>query len=156
MKLSGVKFARKNEIFGKYIEHGGWFKPEHLRFFRFDKWDKEWDAFLHTYPAIFGNIKVLDSRVFFSIHYDYQNVQQFVKRSFHGYALVEGELEFIEGMKPSKFKMLYLPLKKIFGKYVIRRGFLDGMHGFVLALLLGVYELMIQIYIWEYYKNKYH
>ena len=152
--ISAISFARKNEMFGRLIEYGGWFEATQLRFFRADKWNQNWSGFIHTHPKINGKIVAIDKHNFHSIHLDYQNIRQFVQRSFHRYAFIEAKMLVKQGDKPSIVNMLYRPLKKSFGKYFIRRGFMDGKHGLVLALLLGVYELLIQLYIWDSYNNE--
>jgi len=153
-ELSGVLFARKNEIFGRIIEHGGWFEATQLRFFRADRWNENWTANMHSQPEVRGKVISLNKYKYFSIHLDYQNLRQFVQRSFHNYAFDEAKDHVSNGVKTSIFKIVYLPLRKLFGKYFIRMGFLDGRHGFVLALLLSIYELLIQLYIWDMNRNE--
>lgn len=150
---SGVNFARKNEMFGRLIEHGGWFESTQMRFFRADSWDREWAGFIHTHPEINGDVISLDKHRFHTIHLDYQNIRQFVQRSFHRYAYQEAEMLVKAGEDSSLLKMVYKPFKKTLGKYFVRKGFMDGQHGLILAILLGVYELLIQMYIWDLKKR---
>jgi len=150
-ECTGVRFARKNMIFGKWIRHGGWFKADQLRFFRSDAWDRNWFyADIHSQVPVNGRIVTLPAREdLATIHYDYDSVHQFIKRTIERYAHNEALIQFRAKKKASLLRLLLKPPKRFFGRYLLRKGFLDGMNGFLLAGLLAIYDFCIEANLWD-------
>lgn len=149
-KYDGVMFARKNMIFGKWIRYGGWFKNDQMRFFRATAWDREWDCIIHSTVPVKGEILTLPLEERFStIHLDYDTVDEFVERTLHRYALREAREGYACGKRASICKALLRPVKRIMGRYFLRQGFRDGVHGLLLALLLGAYDFCIEANLWD-------
>ena len=46
-------------------------------------------------------------------------------------------------------RALIQPTRKFLGRYFVRQGFRDGRRGLVLAMLLAVYELCTEFYLWD-------
>ncbi len=148
---SGIRFARKNMIFGKWIRHGGWFKADQLRFFRNDAWDRDWFyADIHSQVPVKGTIIMLEARDdLATVHYDYDSVHQFINRTINRYAHNEALIQFRSKKKASLLRLFLKPPKRFFGRYILRLGFLDGMQGFLLAMLLAVYDFCIEAMLWD-------
>ena len=83
-----------------------------------------------------------------TLHLDYDNIQQFVRRTLDGYAKSEADALFSAGHRPSSVRMIVLPIRKFFGRYIFRQGFRDGMRGLILAGLLGCYVFLIEANLW--------
>tara|TARA_R110002074_G_scaffold316814_2_gene487292 strand:- start:3725 stop:4516 length:792 start_codon:yes stop_codon:yes gene_type:complete len=148
--VNGVKFARRNMMFGDWPRHGGWFSPMHLRFFRSDAWDRNWTGQIHSNPQVFGSIATLPATSDLStLHLDYDNIPQFVQRTLMNYALAEAKERIATGEIVTSVTIIWYPIRKFLGKYFIRQGFRDGFRGLVLAGLLGCYEFLIQANIWD-------
>jgi hypothetical protein len=82
-------------------------------------------------------------------HLNYDTVSQFCERTLWRYSAVEASDRYRRGERFGPVRSVLLPLKLFVGRYVIRRGFLDGRRGLVLALLLGAYETAIQCQLWD-------
>lgn len=148
--VEGVNFARRNVMFGDWPRHGGWFVSQHLRFFRAEAWDRGWKAEPHTYPIIAGKVASIEATAELStLHLDYDNIPQFVRRTLQNYAKDEAEALFARGRSPSASRMVVLPIRKFIGKYVVRQGFRDGTRGLILAALLGCYVFLIEANLWD-------
>lgn len=142
---NGVRFARKQILFGAWIRYGGWFESNQLRFFRADSWARDWDGAPHTQPTVAGEILTLPAREeWASVHFDYDSVAQFIDRTLRGYSQTEAVFARESGRRSSLWRLLFRPWRKFLGKYFIRQGFRDGWRGFVLAVLLGMYEFCIE------------
>lgn len=151
--VSGVMYARLNYMFGSGVRHGGWFEPHQLGFFRAAAWERSWGAEMHTQVPVSGRVITVPSHVAFMEHHDYENVSQFVERTLSRYAAAEAREMFEQGVR---FKLRYLlvsPFIRVWGRYFVRKGFLDGRRGLVLAALLGAYDISRWSMLWELEKD---
>ena len=148
-----ASFARLNYMFGDYVRHGGWLNPHQVGFFKADSWDNSWGYGIHQQVGIFGKIKVISPDVAVMEHLDYYTIEQFVNRSFIKYAKHEAQIQFENGTKFTKLKLVILPTRKSIGRYLVRKGYKDGTRGLILAILLGIYDAITLIYLWELEKK---
>lgn len=147
---SAVCFARKNFLFGGWARYGGWFKSHHRHFLRADSWDRSWWCIPHSSPAVKGSILTLPAREdLATIHYDYDSVAQFVRRTLLGYAETEARYLFGAGVRFSPLRLVFKPAKRFLGRYFIRQGWRDGWRGLVLAGLLAAYDFCIEANLWD-------
>jgi len=149
-EYNGVRYARKNIVWGAWIRYGGWFKADQLRFFRKDAFDDNWDCGIHTQPLIRGKILTLPAEEHLAtLHLDYDSVEQFVRRTLLNYARTEALMTYENGRRFSLRKLFASPCKKFIGRYVMRQGFRDGLRGLLLAFFLGVYEAIVEAHLWD-------
>ena len=142
----GVKFARSNLFFGKALRHGGWFESNRVGFFKASSWDRNWNCMMHSQVPIIGNVIEVSKKSAYMIHDDYASVSQFIERTLLRYSAVESQERNNE---VKLFHFFIFPSKKFAGRYIIRKGYKDGAHGLVVAILLGTYELLILLQIWD-------
>lgn len=151
--VDGVRFARRNMMFGDWPRHGGWFVADQLRFFRAASWQRDaddWERDLHAHPTVVGNIIDLPADPSLAtVHLDYDDVPQFVRRSLDRYARTEAQLRFSRGARFSLLRAICAPVRRFVGRFVLRQGFRDGARGFALAALLAAYDLMIELNLWD-------
>ena len=133
-KFDGFRIPRISEFCGKVIHHSGW-RPDHtLRLGRRDK-SGFTDHFLHAHMTVNGSVGELQASL---VHYSYPNIGNVLekldrystgaardmqtrgKRGSVGAAVVHGFFAFVRS-------------------YVLRRGFLDGSHGLMLAVYNAEY-----------------
>lgn len=143
--VAGFWIPRKNILFGKWIEHTGWYPDEQLRLFR--KGKGEYKAkHVHEDVVIDGEIGYLTQHI---VHENYQTIGQFVERNLLRYAPNEAENLLAKGYTFSYVDALWFPAREFLSRYFAREGYKDGLHGLVLSLLLASYHLAIFAYIWE-------
>lgn len=151
--VDGVRFARRNVMFGDWPRHGGWFVADQLRFFRAEAWlrdDDEWERDLHAHPTVRGTVVDLPATAeLATVHLDYDDIPQFAHRSLERYARTEAQLRFSQGVRFSPVRALYTPVRRFLGRFLVRQGFRDGARGLTLALLLAAYDLLIELNLWD-------
>ena len=148
--VCGVRFARRNFLFGEWLRYGGWFRADQTRFFRSDAWDRSWSADPHSQVPIQGEVLQLPAMEELStLHYDYVSVSQFIHRTLGGYALTEARQEVERGTPFRWWKLVWKPLRMFLGCFVVRRGYRDGVRGLVAASLLAANELCRHAMIWD-------
>lgn len=142
--VAAARMPRKELIFGRWIEHGGWYPQYKLRLYRAGAgcWEGRVHEGYHGYPGVphtFGHPILHDS---------YKDIQTFIDK-FNRYSSLDAEAAFAEGKRFSLWKLLFQPLERFFGRYIVHRGYKDGTHGFVIALLVGLNYFMRYLKLWE-------
>lgn len=143
-QVAAGRFPRKELIFGKWIEHGGWYPQYKLRLYR--KGTGNWIGRVHeNYVGYPGKPFTFQSSI---MHDSYGNIETFMEK-FNRYSSIDAEEAFLAGHRFSLFKLFFQPMERFFGRYIGHKGYRDGMHGFVLALLVGFNYFMRHIKLWE-------
>ncbi len=132
-KFDGYKVARLNYFFGKPLRYGGLYPDYTVRLFNKNRAYMSSDR-VHERVIVKGDIYKLKNHM---IHYAYDSVEQFISKQNHYSTL---------GAKPNKIKAIFNPLWSFIRMYIIKLGFLDGWHGYIVARLYAQYTL------WKYIK----
>lgn len=146
----GVAFPRKNYFLGKWMRNGGWWPDLQVRLCRRDDFHYE-DHGPHSHVTIApGDLLLSDLPL---LHLSFATVDDYW-RKFISYTREEAMLEWridVDSFRPraARLKVIYhlLPgraLVKFIYMYILRRGFLDGRRGFLLALWSATYETVIR------------
>ena len=140
---------RKNFIFGKWIQHTGWYPDLQLRLFRrgSGKFEKQ---HVHEPLKIEGRTGQLQEHL---THQNYQTISQFIYRGLLVYAPNEAEELIRKGYVFDYKDLIRLPFKEFLSRYFAREGYKDGFHGLMLSFLMACYHFVIFAYLWE--KNKF-
>jgi len=136
---------RKNIIFGKWIEHTGWYPDEQLRLFRKGK-GKFQQKHVHEPLHVEGQTEHLKEHI---LHENYETVSQFLYKTINVYAFNEAEEKLKKGYKIDWRDAIRFPLKEFLSRFFAREGYKDGFHGLMLSLLMAFYHFIIFAYIWE-------
>lgn len=143
--IDGYWIPRKNIIFGKWMEHAGWYPDYQMRLFRRNK-GKFPALHVHEMIETEGKTAHLKEHI---IHYNFETLSQFIYKHAELYAPNEAENLLKEGYKFSVVDAVRFPVKEFLSRFFAREGYKDGLHGLVLSLLLAFYHLVIFTRIWE-------
>lgn len=143
--INGYWIPRKNIIFGKWIEHSGWYPDPQLRLFKKGK-GKFVKTHVHEPIKLDGQSVSLKEHI---IHYNYNTVSEFVTKAVNLYVPNEGEEYIKNGYVFSYLDALRFPLNEFLSRFFARKGYKDGLHGLILSLLMAFYHLLIFTYLWE-------
>ncbi len=143
-EVNGYWIPRKNIIFGKWIEHTGWYPDNQLRLFKKGK-GKYQSEHVHEHLKIDGKTGVLSNHI---LHKNYENITQFIQKML---IYVPNEAnEFLKrGYKFSYTDAIRFPLNEFLNRFFAREGYKDGFYGLILSLLMAFYHFLIFVYIWE-------
>jgi glycosyltransferase involved in cell wall biosynthesis len=144
-QISAYQIPRKNIIFGKWIQHSGWYPDYQLRLFKNGK-GKYQKKHVHEPISVQGNSQNLTQPL---IHHNYETVSQFLYKHLQIYAPNEAEDLLNKGYKFDWKGIIRQPMSEFLSRYFAREGYKDGFHGLALALLMAVYHLTIFMYVWE-------
>lgn len=145
--LAGYEILRKPMAFGRWIGHGGWFPDWQFRFFRKD-------AYRVNHEEVHGGFDTggpkgrLNGVVY---HYTYETVFAYVARMNEYTSLqVSNRLRANPAAAVRWYNLLLSPLSHFLRMFVVKGGWRDGFHGFVLALLDAAYSMLLYAKLWEY------
>lgn len=143
--INGFWIPRKNYIFGKWIEHSGWYPDLQLRLFRKGK-GKYTNEHVHEDLGIEGEAITLKNHL---IHQNYGTIRDFINKTVNTYAVNEAEEKLRKGYSFSHLDVIRFPLGEFLSRFFARKGYKDGFHGLMLALLMSFYHLIVFAFIWE-------
>lgn len=139
--------ARKNMIFGKWMKHSRWWPDYNIRFFK--KGSVLWSEEIHSVPTTLGKGKDFEYEEKYAIlHHHYENVEQYIER-LNRYTTIQARQRVLDKQKFNWQTMLMRATQEFVSRYFAGRGYKDGVHGLVLALLQGFSELVVFTKIWQ-------
>lgn len=146
-KSDGYRFPRKNHFLGRWLKHGGWYPDHVLRLFRKDR-----GFFGGTNPhdkVIIEEGTVSTTSVPL-LHFTYRTFAQYESK-IHSYSSIMAAAAFVPGRK-SRWIPFLTPIKavtKFLEVYVVKRGFLDGYLGLVVAMASAFTAFWKYAKLWE-------
>lgn len=151
IKLHGFnavyEFPLKNYFFGKFLRRRDYKKR------MFDKTAVIWnDNDVHETLVIPENYPVIKLKGIIE-HYSYFSIEHYIAKS-NLYSTIAANELFKKGKKNYLFKMLFSPAYTFFQSYILKSGFLDGMHGFVIATFNGYTSFLKYAKLWELYRKE--
>ena len=140
----GYRTPRRNIFWGQWVRHGGLWPDWQVRLFRRGR-GRFVDRVVHESVEVMGSVGRLESPL---IHPSYRDVSDFLARSDR-YSTLAAEEWLRSGKRVRASDMVLRPLGRFLSMYVLRRGFLDGARGFLLASLYAYYVLIRSVKAWE-------
>lgn len=146
----GYWVSRQNFFLGHAIHRGSWGADRVLRLFRQDQ-GRYVEHTDHAEVRITsGRVGNLRGKL---LHYTAMTYASYGQRFFR-YALQQAELWHRQGRRPSAFQLLFRGPWRFFHNYVLRGGFLDGMPGLQVSLLIGANSYLKQALLWQLYYGR--
>ncbi len=134
--FTGWHLARKSSFLGKWMNFSGWFPDYTLRLFKNGK-GRFKKARVHESLEIDGETSKINSKYFMN-HYTYDSLDQYFSK-FNFYTSLAA-LDLKEKNRVPSFAHIFIhPGFSFFKQYILKRGFRDGYHGFILAVFSSFY-----------------
>lgn len=150
-KYDAIQIARKNMVFGSWVQHSRWWPDSQIRLFK--KNALIWPTRIHQQPEVTGTIHELPTTEELAIlHHNYDSIDDFVSRMMR-YAKVEATEKIEQKKEYHLQKAIRTAISEFVGRYFAGEGYKDGMMGFTLAILQLFYSFLVYFYYWE--KRKY-
>lgn len=138
-----TRIPLKDIAFGKWVRHGGFYPQYKKRLYR--KGSGAWTGRVHEHYETAASLRDFRHPI---VHDSFHSVAIFVDK-INRYSTIDAEAAFAEGQRFSLLKLFFHPLERFFGRYVRHAGWRDGVHGFVLASLIGLNYFLRYLKIWE-------
>lgn len=120
--------ARLSNFCGRWIRHCGWWPDHVVRLFRRDA-ARFTDAAVHERVQPQGQVGVLDGHL---LHYSYPDMDHLIAK-INRYSSDAAAMMHARGKRAGLLSVIGHSLWTFIRIYVLRRGFLDGREGFVIA-----------------------
>jgi glycosyltransferase involved in cell wall biosynthesis len=135
---------RKAFFLGRWIKHSGWYPGRVIRLFdknkvKFDEKD------VHENLVVKGNIGELKNDI---NHYTDPTIHHYFVK-FNRYTTLAAEELFNKGKSFLISDIILRPLFIFIKMFIIKRGFLDGVQGFILAIFSSAYVFTKYCKLWE-------
>ncbi|MFQ3550217.1 MAG: glycosyltransferase family 2 protein [Armatimonadota bacterium] len=148
-EITSYLVPRLTWFLDKPIRRCGWYPDYSPRLFRKSKAHYP-DRLVHESVEIEGKSAKLACDIH---HYSYQSIDDF-SRKVVLYAKAAAKQRFAEGKKFKISDILIKPTVCFIKMYVLKKGFLDGIHGLMLSLLSSFSIMLRYAYLWEMSRNK--
>lgn len=158
-KSCAVTHAASDEIVGYYINRvvfylgrwwrlGGWYPEYRLRLFK--KSRVTWGGIEpHEKPIVSGRTATLGGELY---HLTYRNMDEQITQ-LHNFSTVSAGEDFKLGRKLRLRSLFLSPISRFFKFYVVKRGYREGLAGFIVAVFEGFYTFMKYAKLWEHEFN---
>jgi len=114
---------------GRWIRHGGWYPDAKIRVF--NKTKAHWGGYNpHDKVIVNGTVGKLKGDL---KHYVFKNLRHNIDTN-NSYSSIMADDLHKNGKKFSYLKLFLKPIGKFLETYIYKRGFLDGMPGFIIAV----------------------
>lgn len=135
-KYSGFYLKRRDIFLGKELKFGETGSMKLVRLGRKDC--GVWKRSVHEYWHIEGKLGEMKNPI---IHYSHPNLAQLIK-AINKWSRLHAVENIAEGKKSNLLKIIIFPLAHFFKNYFLRRGYKDGIYGFVFAVLMSFHSFL--------------
>ena len=140
----GYALPRRNIFWGRWIRHGGLYPDWQTRFFQRGR-GRFVQRAVHESVEVDGELGRLRGPL---VHRSYRSIGEFLERANRYSTLAADDLAR-GGVQVGVGQLLLRPLGRFLAMYLVRRGFLDGIPGLLLAGLYAYYVFIRCAKLWE-------
>jgi len=141
----GYRFPRQNYFLDKWLKHGGWYPDHVLRFFRKDR---GYFGGVNPHDKVVvdgGSVTTVDIPF---IHFTYKSIAQYLTKQ-NMYSSISATELFRAGRKIVPYIVPVKIMWKFIETYFVKKGFLDGFRGFIVAMGATYSMFWKYIQLWE-------
>lgn len=147
-EFTAFLIPRRNFILGREIKYSRWSPDRHIWL-----WKKDfgrWEGLVHEEVKVEGKVGIIENA---KIHYSHQTIKEFIAAN-NRYSDLEAINLFNNRINFSFWKMIWEAIFEFLLRFVYKKGFMDGIRGFILAYLMGMYKLIVWIKLWYLKEQK--
>ena len=144
VRYTGFEVARRAYFLGKWIKHCGWYPGYVTRLFRRTA-GRFNESRVHERLELSGSIGRLRHDL---LHYTDENLYHYFLK-FNRYTSLAAQDLAAENKQFTLYDVIVRPPFLFFKMYILRLGFLDGVHGLILSLVSAAYVFVKYAKVWE-------
>lgn len=145
---NGFYLKRSDFMWGKQLKYG---ETGNIKLLRLAKKDSGlWEGAAHEQWRIRGSVECLNNPI---LHFPHRTLEEFLK-----------EINFYTDIRAKELKssnanffflsVILYPIGKFLINYFIKRGFMDGIHGLVFAVVMSFHSFLVRGKLWQINKGK--
>jgi glycosyltransferase involved in cell wall biosynthesis len=139
---------RKAYFLGRWIKHSGWYPGRVTRLFNKEKVGFSAND-VHEHLVVNGAVGALKGDL---DHFTDHNIEHYFLK-FNKYTSLAADELYKKNKTAGLADLLIRPFVIFVKMYLLKLGFLDGFHGFILAVFSSVYVFTKYCKLWELNKN---
>jgi glycosyltransferase involved in cell wall biosynthesis len=128
-QCAAYRVARLSSYCGRFMRHSGWYPDHIVRLFKREQ-ARFSDALVHERVEVEGRIGMLDGEL---LHYSYADLEE-VLHKVNDYSSAAAQMMQQRGKRSSLPGAVLRSVWTFLRTYILRRGFLDGREGFMVAV----------------------
>jgi len=133
-------------MYGKWVRHGGSYPDWQLRLIR--RKGAYYDGEIHETLHVPGERAYLKNLL---VHYSSWDIsERLLKTDKYTSLAVRERIEEDNASRMHWFNLIVNPAFDFFKMYVLKKGFMDGLPGFILAAFSSFYNFLKYAKLWEY------
>ncbi|OQA26465.1 MAG: SPBc2 prophage-derived glycosyltransferase SunS [Verrucomicrobia bacterium ADurb.Bin345] len=140
----GYEFPRQVYYLGRWIRHGEWYPDIKLRLFK-KTFGRTEGQEPHDKVVVSGPVRRLKNPIY---HYTYDDIRDHVD-TLNRFSTITAQQKFVEEMPFCWRDVFFRPVFRFIKGYILRGGFLDGSHGFMIALISSFGAQLKYMKLWE-------
>lgn len=139
---NGFYTKRRDAVWGRELKFG---ETGNIKLLRLGRKDSgKWKGKVHEVWNVSGKIGDLNNEL---IHYPHQTVREFLGE-ISLYSTIRANELYEKGVSVSAFHIVLYPKLKFLLNYFIKLGFMDGLSGLVLALMMSFQSFLVRGKLW--------
>lgn len=129
-KVAGYEFPRLVFYLGRWIRHGAWYPDLKLRLFRKDRGESG-GVEPHDTVLLDGPVKRISLPIW---HYTYRDITDHIN-TMNRFSTISARSMRDGGRKFRWWDFMFRPIWRFVKGYIMRRGYLDGWRGLIIAII---------------------
>ena len=146
--IAGYRVFRRTWFMGRWIRHGAWGRDSEIRLVR--RGQGRFVGGVHAALRLDGPAAVLPGLV---DHFGFADLAE-LQEKHNRYSTLAAREAFAAGRPASWRRMFGDSLVRFLRGYLLQRGFLDGLPGFIVAANAAWYVVLREAKLWELYRGK--
>lgn len=147
-KYQGAFIKRRDYLWGREIKHGENGNTLLLRLAK--KSAGKWEGKVHEIWKIDGPTVRLNGVLH---HYPHQSLAEFLME-INFYTSIRAKELHEKGVRVHWWDIIVYPKAKFLQNYIVKKGFLDGTIGMILALLMSLHSFLVRAKLWQLQNTK--
>ena len=144
----GFYVKRTDYLWGKELKHGETANISLVRLAR--RKAGKWTRRVHETWEINGRTRELKNSL---SHYPHPTLTSFVN-SINTMSVLHAQANLEEGKKSTLIKIIVWPIGKFLSNYLLKRGFIDGVRGLMVALVMSFHSYLAWSKLWLLQREK--
>ncbi len=140
----GFEFPRQVFYLGRWIRHGEWNPDIKLRLFQKDRGHSGGQE-PHDRVIVDGPVKTLSGKIW---HYTYRDLSHHFE-VLNRFSSISAQEMYNSGRRCKLIDLMFRPGTRFIKGYLVKRGFQDGLRGFIIAIMVSFGVAMKYAKLWE-------
>ncbi len=143
LSINGYYIKREDYMWGKKLKYG---ETRDIWLLRLAKKNSgKWEGKVHEVWKVKGEVGELMSPI---LHYPHQSIAEFLKE-INFYTTLRAEELFKQHVRVEWWDIIIYSRGKFIVNYIFKLGFLDGLEGLVIAIMMSFHSFLVRGKLWQ-------